>query len=163
MAQQPASYRHIFRSTSLFGGVQGLNVLIGIVRNKCVAVILGPSGMGLLSLYNATVKLMSDATHSQIRYGLNLNVDTYSTCSLAGIDYSRLEAIRSLMPFTLSYLYKYDGNMLLRSQTDANGFTTFYIYDMYDRLRETHFYDDTQTLVRKNIINQYDYHYSNAE
>ncbi|MGM9700654.1 MAG: oligosaccharide flippase family protein [Prevotella sp.] len=62
MAQQTASYRHIFRSTSLFGGVQGLNVLIGIVRNKCVAVILGPSGMGLLSLYNATVKLMSDTT-----------------------------------------------------------------------------------------------------
>ena len=62
MARQSASYRHIFRSTSLFGGVQGLNVLIGIVRNKCVAVILGPGGMGLLSLYNATVKLMSDAT-----------------------------------------------------------------------------------------------------
>lgn len=77
MAQQPASYRHIFRSTSLFGGVQGLNVLIGIVRNKCVAVILGPSGMGLLSLYNATVKLMSDATSMGIAMS---GVKTMSAC-----------------------------------------------------------------------------------
>lgn len=128
-----------------------------IIENGTTSVLVwGGYGQKLIARY-------VNATHSQIRYGLNLNVDTYSTCSLAGIDYSRLEAIRSLMPFALSYLYKYDGNMLLRSQTDANGFTTFYIYDMYDRLRETHFYDDTQTLVRKNIINQYDYHYSNAE
>lgn len=57
------SYNHILRYTGLFGGVQGLNILVGIVRNKLVAMILGPDGMGLISLFNSTLKLMSDSTN----------------------------------------------------------------------------------------------------
>ena len=49
--------------TSIFGGIQVLNILIGIVRNKFVAMILGPGGMGLLSLFNSTVKLVSESTN----------------------------------------------------------------------------------------------------
>lgn len=56
------NYRHILKYTSLFGGVQGLNILIGIVRNKLVALILGPAGMGLVSLYNSTITLLSTLT-----------------------------------------------------------------------------------------------------
>ena len=55
-------YSHILRYTGLFGGLQGLNILIGIVRNKLVAMILGPNGMGLISLFNSTIKLVSDST-----------------------------------------------------------------------------------------------------
>lgn len=57
------SYSHILKYTGLFGGVQGLNILIGIVRNKLVAMILGPEGMGLVSLFNSTIKLVSDSTN----------------------------------------------------------------------------------------------------
>ena len=57
------SYNHILRYTGLFGGVQGLNILVGVVRNKLVAMILGPDGMGLISLFNSTLKLMSDSTN----------------------------------------------------------------------------------------------------
>lgn len=57
------SYTHILKYTSLFGGVQGLNILVGIVRNKLVATILGPEGMGLVSLFNSTIKLVSDSTN----------------------------------------------------------------------------------------------------
>ena len=57
------SYSHILRYTGLFGGVQGLNILVGVVRNKLVAMILGPDGMGLISLFNSTLKLMSDSTN----------------------------------------------------------------------------------------------------
>ena len=46
----------------LFGSVQGLNILMSLVRNKIVAVLLGTTGMGLITLYNSTVKLLSDAT-----------------------------------------------------------------------------------------------------
>jgi len=49
--------------TGLFGGVQGLNILVGLVRNKLVAMILGPAGMGLISLFNSTIKLISDSTN----------------------------------------------------------------------------------------------------
>ena len=57
------SYSHILKYTGIFGGVQGLNILIGIMRNKLVAMILGPSGMGLMSLFNSTIKLVSDSTN----------------------------------------------------------------------------------------------------
>ncbi len=56
------TYSHILKYTSLFGGVQALNILIGVVRNKFVALILGPDGMGLSSLFNSTIKLISDST-----------------------------------------------------------------------------------------------------
>lgn len=56
------SYSHILKYTGLFGGVQGLNILVGIVRNKLVAMILGPEGMGLVSLFYSTIKLVSDST-----------------------------------------------------------------------------------------------------
>jgi O-antigen/teichoic acid export membrane protein len=56
------SYSHILKYTGIFGGVQGLNILIGVVRTKLVALILGPDGMGLISLFNSTIKLLSDST-----------------------------------------------------------------------------------------------------
>lgn len=58
-----ASYTHILKYTGLFGGVQGLNTLVGLVRNKLVALILGPDGMGLMSLFSSTIKLASDSTN----------------------------------------------------------------------------------------------------
>ena len=57
------SYSHVIKYTGLFGGIQGLNILVSIVRNKLVALLLGPDGMGLISLFNSTVKLVSDSTN----------------------------------------------------------------------------------------------------
>ena len=63
-----SSYSHILKYTSIFGGVQGLVILIGMVRNKLIALLLGPQGMGLMALFNSTVRLISDTT------GLGLGV-----------------------------------------------------------------------------------------
>ena len=60
--EQKNGYRHILKYTSIFGGVQGLNVIVSLVRNKFVALILGPSGMGLVSLFNTTVNFVSQST-----------------------------------------------------------------------------------------------------
>lgn len=57
------SYTHILKYTGLFGGVQGINILVGLVRNKLVALILGTMGMGLLALYSSTIKLVGDSTN----------------------------------------------------------------------------------------------------
>ena len=57
------SYRHILKYTGVFGSVQGLNVLVSLVRNKFVALLLGPSGMGLVSLLNTAMSFISQTTN----------------------------------------------------------------------------------------------------
>jgi len=57
------SYHHILKYTGIFGGVQGLNIMLGLVRTKLIALLLGPSGMGLSSLFNTTVGFVSQATN----------------------------------------------------------------------------------------------------
>ena len=56
------SYGHVLKYTGIFGGVQVLNILIGLVRNKAVALLLGPAGMGLASLYNTIANFVSQGT-----------------------------------------------------------------------------------------------------
>ncbi len=66
--EHEGSYHHILKYTGIFGGVQGLNTLIGLVRNKIVAYLLGPAGMGLVSLFNTTVNFISQATNLGISF-----------------------------------------------------------------------------------------------
>lgn len=61
--EQDASYSHILKYTGVFGGVQGLNIIVSLVRTKLIALLLGPSGMGLASLFNTTVGFVSQATN----------------------------------------------------------------------------------------------------
>ncbi len=61
------SYTRIFKYTGLFAGVQGLNILIGLVRTKFVAVLLGPAGVGLLAIYNTASALLQNATNFGIQ------------------------------------------------------------------------------------------------
>lgn len=46
-----ASYGQILKSTSLVGGASLINLAIGVIRSKAVALILGPAGVGLNGLY----------------------------------------------------------------------------------------------------------------
>ena len=62
------SYSHVLKYTGIFGGVQGLNIIVSLVRNKLVAVLLGPNGMGLASLFNTTVNFISQATNFGISF-----------------------------------------------------------------------------------------------
>lgn len=57
-----SSYRSIFKATSLFGGVQIWKILITIVQTKFVALILGPSGMGIKGLYTSATSLIQSVT-----------------------------------------------------------------------------------------------------
>lgn len=68
------SYAHILKYTGLFGGIQLLVILVGVVRNKFVAVILGPSGMGLVSLFQSTITLVSNSTNFGISMSAVKNI-----------------------------------------------------------------------------------------
>ena len=59
---EKGAYGQVLKYTGIFGGVQGLNVIVSLLRNKLAAILLGPAGMGLVSLFNATVAFISQAT-----------------------------------------------------------------------------------------------------
>lgn len=59
---QKSSYRSIFKATSLFGGVQVYQILIGVIKSKIVAILLGTSGLGIMSLYQSSIDLIKQVT-----------------------------------------------------------------------------------------------------
>ena len=69
MSEQQSSYRNIMKATSLFGGVQVFKILIAIIRSKVIAILLGPVGMGIEGLFNASTGLISSASN----FGLGIS------------------------------------------------------------------------------------------
>lgn len=56
------SYRSIMKATSLFGGVQVYQILISLIKSKLVAVIIGPEGLGIMSLYQNGLSLIQSVS-----------------------------------------------------------------------------------------------------
>jgi len=56
------SYKQVVKSFSLFGGVQVFDVIIGLIRSKVLAVLLGTIGVGLNNLMQQPLNLISTAT-----------------------------------------------------------------------------------------------------
>lgn len=62
-ALQPAaptrkhSYRDILSSSAVIGGSSAINVVIGMVRTKAMALLLGPTGFGVMGAYMQLVEL----------------------------------------------------------------------------------------------------------
>lgn len=61
------TYGQILKSSALVGGSQALNIAIGIVRTKAMALLLGPAGFGLFGLYGSIANL----TQSIAGMGIN--------------------------------------------------------------------------------------------
>lgn len=53
------SYGQILKSSSIIGGAAGINLFIGMIRTKFVAVLIGTSGVGILAGFNSVVGLFS--------------------------------------------------------------------------------------------------------
>ncbi|WP_426267173.1 oligosaccharide flippase family protein [Sphingomonas sp. LHG3443-2] len=53
------SHSQILRATSLLGGAGVANILISLIRNKFAAVLLGPSGLGLVGLMLSLIQSAS--------------------------------------------------------------------------------------------------------
>lgn len=61
------SYGQILKSSALVGGSSVLNIGIGIVRTKAMAMLLGPAGFGLFGLYGSVI----DLTQAVAGMGIN--------------------------------------------------------------------------------------------
>lgn len=63
MIKHQASYHQILKATSLFGGVKVFSILIAIIRSKIIAILLGPTGIGLNGLLSSTTGLIAGFTN----------------------------------------------------------------------------------------------------
>ena len=59
MSSEKDSYKQIFKATSVFGGVQVFSIIINLIKSKVIAVFLGTEGMGIYSLLQNPVNLIS--------------------------------------------------------------------------------------------------------
>lgn len=64
-----SSYRHILKATSILGGAAAVNMLISLVRGKIVALLLGPSGIGIMGMYMSITGLATSLASA----GLNVS------------------------------------------------------------------------------------------
>ncbi len=75
MTETSTSYRRILKSSSIIGGASFLNIIIGLLRTKVLAVLLGPTGVGLVSLYRGLLTTASGVA--------TMGVDTVGTRQIA--------------------------------------------------------------------------------
>ena len=101
------SYQHILKYTTLFGGVQGLIILIGLVRNKAMAVLLGAGGMGFNALMMSVQTFAAQCTNLGLSFGAVPKLsEIYEQDEKAKLDYF-VQVIRlwSLITAVLGLLF----------------------------------------------------------
>ncbi|MCB0457378.1 MAG: oligosaccharide flippase family protein, partial [Flavobacteriaceae bacterium] len=95
------TYQTIVKSMALFGGVQVFTILISIIRSKFIAVWLGPMGMGIASLLNATMGLINGFTN----FGLDRSAVKDISFGVSKDDVSQqvkiIQIVRRLVWFTV--------------------------------------------------------------
>jgi len=89
---QYTGYKGIFKTTALFGSVQVFKILIGMIKNKLVALLLGPEGMGIIGIFQTAIRFI------QTGAGLGVNQSAVRDISEANTDndknkYSRIIVI----------------------------------------------------------------------
>ncbi len=70
-------YKKIIKATSLFGGVQVINLLLSVIKTKFITIILGPNGYGLLSLLTNAVEVLRSIVGFSIETSGVKNISLY--------------------------------------------------------------------------------------
>ena len=83
---EQSSYGQILKSSALVGGSSAMNTVIGIVRTKALAVLLGPAGFGLFGLYGSIASL----TQSVAGIGINSSGVRQIAAAVASDDGERI-------------------------------------------------------------------------
>jgi len=89
MDEEKSSYRQIMKATSIFGGVQVFQIIIMIIRSKFIAVLLGPTGMGIAGLFTSTLNLIA----SFINLGLGTSAVKNVSIAYSSGDTTRISII----------------------------------------------------------------------
>ena len=62
------SKTQILKSTAVFGSAQVIIIIVGMVRTKVLALLLGPLGIGIAGLYQSTLDLIKTVTGLGLGY-----------------------------------------------------------------------------------------------
>ena len=92
MSEEKSSYRQIMKATSVFGGAQVFQIIIGIVRSKFIAVFLGPLGMGISGLLSSTTGIIGGLTN----FGLSTSAVKDIAAAHGSGDISRLAMVAAV-------------------------------------------------------------------
>ncbi len=87
------SYGTILESSALIGAATLANVLVGIVRAKALAILLGPAGYGLVGTFQA----VADLTRSVAEIGVNSSGVRQIAQSAASEDASRIAVTATVL------------------------------------------------------------------
>ncbi|HET7714750.1 MAG TPA: hypothetical protein VFK86_03905, partial [Bauldia sp.] len=68
MSSEQGSYRRILKATAIMGSATVGSIVIGLVRTKIFALLLGPAGIGLFGLFQSIVQAAASAS----QLGLNV-------------------------------------------------------------------------------------------
>ena len=83
----PAATTRVIKALSLFSGVQAVGIIVSIVRTKLVALWIGTTCVGLLSLYSLAMQLIATATQ------FNINQSAVRDISRSQTDDARTTAV----------------------------------------------------------------------
>jgi PST family polysaccharide transporter len=75
------SVSNIFKSTFLFGFVQVFNIVVKVGINKVVALLLGPQGMGTISLYQSAATMISGGAGLGISQSAVRDISEANNCN----------------------------------------------------------------------------------
>ncbi|HCO67860.1 MAG TPA: O-antigen flippase [Dysgonomonas sp.] len=113
LAENKKSYEQIIRSTGIFGGSQVIIVILGIIRNKILAVWLGTAGIGLISIFQNIIDLIKSVSGIGIETGGVREIASVSQSgnkeivirNISLID--RISLILAVFGFLLSIIFSY--------------------------------------------------------
>ena len=92
-AKRERSYKNILASSALIGGSSALNIFIGILRTKALALMLGPAGYGIMGAYG----LITELTRSIAQLGVNSSGVRQIADAVATGDQKRIEQTVSVL------------------------------------------------------------------
>ena len=67
MAGSASTSRRVFKALRIFGSVQAVGILCSVVRAKCIALWLGPAGVGIFGLYNSALEVLNQLVQLNLR------------------------------------------------------------------------------------------------
>lgn len=100
------SYKNILKATTLFGGVQGFNIILNLVRSKLAALLLGPAGVGLNGIFNETRELIHTSTNLGMdKSGVREIAKAYGTRDEEGGEERLTEAIALTRSWVMIFVF----------------------------------------------------------